>query len=604
MVPAIRAAAGQQASRPAAEGVSLRCASSSFLSHSRLCNSIGRVICAYCSFSLAQLDSFNCTQHGVAKQGDKPDWSGWLVRVSVAMSSLDALTSAQRGQVVHFQAVVNMSDAEQAASILRNHNWSMEDAVANALIMSPSAVAAASSVSHSADTAADPTPQHASAPPPLNTSSASLSSNNYAAVSPASSPTRSLLSSSSSPSSTATSAASTPNRAARAPASLGWHDWLNSYPFGWLLTSALTFCSQLLAAVLPSTLWHGPAAAPPAARHAASSSSAPSAVVTAWLQQWPHSPPFVAQSYLTAVRECKARHKLLFLYLHHPAVRTDPVSFVASTLCSEAMHNFVVQNFVAWMGSAQSGDGARLASTLRVRSYPFVALLAPVNNQLAVMYRREGELTGASGGSDLDEMIHAMLLKMEQYDAMTATERRAEEERRAGRTLREQQDREYQEALEKDREQQRTKEREAERKRKAEEERQAALKAAVEQKQRDEKARQDKLARKQRLIAALPVEPVAGGAAVATVGVRLVDGKKISRRWEDSTAMEQLFDWIDGQAADDTELVRGEAAGQVRVVSNFPRKTHTDGSVTLRSLGLGKQILLLVEPVEADDTQQ
>ena len=529
------------------------------------------------------------------------------------MSSLAALTSSEREQLVHFQAVVNMSDAEQALSILRNHSWVMEDAVANALIMSPSSSTGTSSSSSTSSSlsASQSTAPLASAPPPLNTSSASLSSN-YAAVSPASSPTRSLLSSSSSSSLSASSSAttSTPTRSARAPATLTWNEWLSSLPFGWLLTSAITFCSQLLAAVLPSTLWNGPAAAPPTVRHAPPSTSA-SALVASWLQQWPHSPPFVTHSYLTAVRECKAQHKLLFLYLHHPAVRTGDGSFVASTLCSEAMHNFVEQNFIAWMGSAQSGDGARLASTLRVRSYPFVALLAPVNNQLAVMYRREGETaaSGSTGSNEADDMIHAMLLKLEQYEAMTAGERRAEEERREGRTLRDQQDREYQEALEKDREQQRKKDREAEQKKIAEEEQQARVRAVEEEKLRKERREQERLARRHRLLESLPPEPAAGGAAVVTVSVRLVAGKKISRRWEDSTVMDRLFDWIDGQPqqvgqAGDADVVRAKAGGGTRVVSNFPRKIHTDGSATVKSLGLGKQILLMVEPVDdADDTQ-
>ena len=528
------------------------------------------------------------------------------------MSSIASLTPSQRVQLSHFQAVVALSDEQQAVSILQNHNWSLEDAVANALIMEPRTAATGPISSSSSSIHSSVT----SPPPVLNTSNASLSSSSsYAAVSPASSPTRSLLSSSVSSSSSSTSTPSsgsaTPTRGVRnaSPASLGWYDWLNSYPLGWLLTSALTFCSQLVAAVLPSTLWHGPAAAPPT-RHAAAS-SAPSALVTGWLQQWPHSPPFVPHSYLTAVRECKAQHKLLFLYLHHPSVRTDARSFVGSVLCSEAIRNFVSQNFIAWMGSAQAGDGARLASTLRVRSYPFVALLAPVNNQLAVMYRREGETAGSdsSGSSEEDEMIHAMLLKMEQYDNLTAGESRAEAERVEGRNLRAQQDREYQESLERDREQQRKKERDAEQKRRDEEERQAKQRAAEEEKQREERRKAERLERRQELLESLPLEPAAGGVAVVTVSVRLVDGKKISRRWEDSTPMDRLFDWIDGQpvrpgAAGDAEVLRGSetASGGVRVVSNFPRKYHTEGSATVKSLGLGKQILLMIEPVELEES--
>ena len=533
------------------------------------------------------------------------------------MSSVASLTSAQREQLAHFQAIVNMSDAEQALSILNNHSWSLEEAVANALIMSPPA-ATSSSSSHTSSAYSTSAASSAAAPPPINTSSsASLSSSsNYAAVSPTSSPTRSLLSSSaSSSSSTSPTTRSAPTRAGaagRAPASLGWYEWISSLPLGWVITSTITFVSQLFAAVLPSTLWHGPPAAAAggqSAQHHAPASSSSSALVSDWLRQWPHSPPFTTSSYLAAVRECKQNHKLLFLYLHHPSVRTSEGSFVATTLCSEAMHNFVQQNFVAWMGAAQSGDGARLASTLRVRSYPFVALLAPLNNQLAVMYRREGETVSGGSGSEIDDMIHAMLLKMEQYDAMTASERRLQAERAEGRTLREAQDREYQESLEKDREQQRKKEREAEQKKLAEEEARAKARAAEEERVRAESRKQERLARKQQLLDSLPPEPAAGGAGVVTVSVRLVDGKKISRRWADSALMERLFDWIDGQPqqagqAGDAELVRGSQAGGVRVVSNFPRKVHTDGSVTVNSLGLGKQILLLVEPVEEElDTQ-
>ena len=321
------------------------------------------------------------------------------------------------------------------------------------------------------------------------------------------------------------------------------------------------------------------------------------------------------------MRQSKQQHKPLFIYLHSPSAPAASTSaFLSSLLCTETVHNFVQQNFVAWMGNTASNpDAARLAHDLRVRAFPFIALLASMNNQLAVMYRREGglqpgEAEGAGAEAAVDSLIHSLLVKMEQYEALTAEERRRQDGLREGRLVRETQDREYQEALRADKEAMRKRQAEEEQKRQEEDERKRQAAEAEAAEQRERERRQQQAGRRRSLLSSLPPEPAPSPTTVA-VSVRMLDGKKISRRWDETVRMSSLFDWIDGQerpesADEPAELMRkegggqGGGAGQLRVVSNFPRRLHTDGSVTLKSLGLGKQVLLYVEEIVEEEQQQ
>ena len=517
-------------------------------------------------------------------------------------SSVASLSPVQRDQLHHFQAVVNLHDDAQALSILDNHNWNMEEAVGTALLISPTQSSSSPSAPTSSSLASRP-------PPPISTASSTRTtptSSSYAPHSPTSSPTRSLLSSSRVPhAAVAVPPTASPNAATsgRHVDSQSWSEWLQAMPFGWVVSGAFAFLAQLLSAILPASWYHTAPSTSASSSSSQSSSSTSARFHADFMEQWPHAPPFLPSSYLSAIRAAKASHKLLFVYLHAPSSPlTTP--FLRSTLCTEAIHNFVEQNFVAWMGSMHNNaDAQRLAQSLRVRGgSPFIALLAPMQGQLAVMYRRDG-----GEGEGVDALIHDLLVKMEQYEAMTAGERKREEVLTEGRQLRASQDAEYQEALSKDREDQRRRQEQEQQRLRAEEQRQREAEEAKERLRAKERAKLARAQRRQELLASLPPEP-ASGAGVVAVSVRLMDGKKISRRWDDAISMARVFDWIDGQEKEkgtDWDVARGdvmaalaqaeEGVGVVRIVSNFPRKVHADGEASIKSLGLGKQVLLFVE---------
>jgi hypothetical protein len=129
---------------------------------------------------------------------------------------------------------------------------------------------------------------------------------------------------------------------------------------------------------------------------------------------------------------------------------------------------------------------------------------------------------------------------------------------------------------------------EAERQRQREVQEAEAAAAAAEQ------ARLAAEAERQKLAAALPAEPAAGGEGVVTVSLRLPKGSKAARRFKDSQPLQHVRSWVQTME----EVSAGVPAGQqprFKLLSNFPRKVHSDDQQTLADLKLGKQILLLVE---------
>lgn len=162
----------------------------------------------------------------------------------------------------------------------------------------------------------------------------------------------------------------------------------------------------------------------------------------------PYVPDFFNGSYTDAVKEARTRGRLLFVYLHSSA-HDDTDGFLRNTLCIEQTYNFLRENFVSWAGTIKHTDSYRLAHTFDASSFPFVAVLAPqaAANSVAVVFRRCGVL-------DSDSLVRELLHRMELHSQISATlnqARAAEEEQRnqasQARSLREQQDQEYEESL-------------------------------------------------------------------------------------------------------------------------------------------------------------
>jgi hypothetical protein len=97
-------------------------------------------------------------------------------------------------------------------------------------------------------------------------------------------------------------------------------------------------------------------------------------------------------------------------------------------------------------------------------------------------------------------------------------------------------------------------------------------------------------ARRQHKAAALPPQPEAGTAGIATIRVRLPDGQNHQRRFQPSATVQTLYDWVDS--------VEGFDSLSYSLVCAFPKRVfevESDGGVTLEAAGLVPQGALFVQ---------
>ncbi|KAK7344100.1 hypothetical protein VNO77_13363 [Canavalia gladiata] len=296
-------------------------------------------------------------------------------------------------------------------------------------------------------------------------------------------------------------------------------------------------------------------------------------------------PNFVSEGFMDALQRSRNSFKLLFVYLHSPD-HPDTPSFCQRTLCSDTLAAFVNENFVCWGGSIRASEGFKMSNSLKASRFPFCALvMAATNQRIALLQQVEGPKSP-------EEMLVTLQRVLEESSPVLVAARLDAEERRNNMRLREEQDAAYRAALEADqaRERQRREEEErlareaaeAERKRKEEEEAQeraaqeAAEKLAALAKMRQEKAE------------SLGEEPEKGP-NVTQVLVRFPNGERKERRFNSTTTIQSLYDYVDSLGCLEAE--------SYSLVSNFPRVVYGQEKLTLslKEAGLHPQASLFVE---------
>lgn len=325
-------------------------------------------------------------------------------------------------------------------------------------------------------------------------------------------------------------------------------------------------------------------------------------------RQYPNAPIFFAGGYMEAVRHARAHGRLLFVYLHAPA-HDDTPAFCRNVLCNISVVNYLHENCIPFVSDIKQSEGYQLQGMLMAGGFPFVAALAPQassEGSVGMVMKHHGAITS-------DALIAQLLPRVEAHRAMVAaasTQRqnngqyneRKSSAASSARSLIEQQDREFKEMEAADR-----------RKREAAIAEESRIAAERDAKQREEeeakrKQEQEELSREMaraaaeekraRLSASLAEEPATTGAGIATISVRLPAGTKVSRRFLESTIMQSVFDWVD---SNDLQNADGHQVTRYHLLSNFPRRIHSDRDATIGSLKLGRQVMLVVEEIVDDD---
>ncbi|KAJ7567768.1 hypothetical protein O6H91_01G006300 [Diphasiastrum complanatum] len=302
-----------------------------------------------------------------------------------------------------------------------------------------------------------------------------------------------------------------------------------------------------------------------------------------------YHPHFQTTTFMEALRRATTEFKFLFVYLHSPE-HVDSPPFCEGTMCSEAVVQFVNENFVSWGADVRSSEGFQMSNSLRASAFPFCAVVMSSSNQrIALLQQVEGLKSAA-------ELLAILQRVVEEQGSVLAAARADQEERTLNRLLREEQDAAYRAALQADqeREQRRQEEAEraarqvaeAERKRKEEEEAAAeAAKAAAEREAALERRRQEKAL-------SLGPEPEKGP-DITHVVVRFPTGERKERRFYCSVTVQSVYDYVDSLGSFDVV--------KYSLVSNFPRTVYNEEklNLSLKDAGLHPHASLFVQVEES-----
>jgi FAS-associated factor 2 len=296
-------------------------------------------------------------------------------------------------------------------------------------------------------------------------------------------------------------------------------------------------------------------------------------------------PQWVEESWRQAATLAHQQFKFLLVYLHSPE-HEDTDNYVRNVLCSPEVVEYVNQQFVCWGGDVRKPDAFNLSGRLNISTYPCVALLAFSGSRTKLV-------TAAQGRVQKQQLMSALQRAVDDQGMLLMAERLEQEEREMSRRLLAEQNAEYEASLAADRErearrqEEQRKVEEATRHTAMEEARARAEAEAVEQ--RRLQAIASITARRQEKAASLPAEPAAGTPGIATIRVRLPDGKNQQRRFEPGTTAQVLYDWVDS--------LEGFDSLKYSLVSAFPKKVfqRSEAAETLESAGLVPQGALFVQ---------
>jgi len=207
----------------------------------------------------------------------------------------------------------------------------------------------------------------------------------------------------------------------------------------------------------------------------------------------PNHPQFCSSSYQEAVQQAYQSSKFLVVYLHSP-LHEDTPKFCRQVLCTRNVSLVLGEHAVVWAGSVWAPEAYELSTQLRVSSFPFVAVLVcPSVREVNVVDRIQGYMDETPFTERLENCIRA---NNSALNAVRLTAARLQE----SNDLRAQQDREFRDMEESTRREAERRVREAtERAVREEEERNSAL-AAEQAEQAKRQQREVELRRKKEML--------------------------------------------------------------------------------------------------------
>jgi len=302
-------------------------------------------------------------------------------------------------------------------------------------------------------------------------------------------------------------------------------------------------------------------------------------------------------SFVQALQEARRDAKLLVVYLHSENGRFTQ-NFCNQVLSNDFIRMMLDENFLVWGGDITRMESHRVAQMIHARQYPCFCVLLPASvDEIRVI----GALNGDIQVDPTVALLTTCLEEMEMHRSEIVARR---EQHVEDRSLRQEQDVEYQQALEMDKK----REEDAKAARIAEEEQQkveadrlgeeARVAEKAQQEAEDEAAQVEKQrveseAKRKRKASELEMP---GPEAKARICIKLPTGQRTERKFAADATLADVYKWADClpflPENQDKGLVVPE---RFMLKTSFPSRELTEMDRTILELELAGAMVLLAE---------
>eukprot|EP00930_Biecheleria_cincta_P093743 TRINITY_DN8427_c0_g1_i2.p1 TRINITY_DN8427_c0_g1~~TRINITY_DN8427_c0_g1_i2.p1 ORF type:complete len:468 (-),score=113.46 TRINITY_DN8427_c0_g1_i2:171-1574(-) len=302
-------------------------------------------------------------------------------------------------------------------------------------------------------------------------------------------------------------------------------------------------------------------------------------------------PQFYEGSFAAAISAARRDVKLLVVFLHSEHSQYAQ-RFLTEVLGNDLIRTQLEDNFIVWGGDIARMEAHQVAQSIRVRQFPSFSVLLPATVE-------EIRVIGAVQGRIEFDAVSALLTACLQEIETHRSEILAQQfQRDEDRSLREQQDLEYQQALEMDRQREAQREQqereEAVAKKLAEDE----LRKEQEEVAKIESRRQSLQAKRQTAAAALPTP---GPDCKASISLRLPTGQRVQRKFLPTAVLADVYAWADCVAyLPEQEGKAIEVPARFVLKTSFPTAELKDMERTVEELKLAGSNIMLAE-IEDED---
>mmetsp|Transcript_71647 Transcript_71647/g.126493 ORF Transcript_71647/g.126493 Transcript_71647/m.126493 type:complete len:458 (-) Transcript_71647:196-1569(-) len=302
-------------------------------------------------------------------------------------------------------------------------------------------------------------------------------------------------------------------------------------------------------------------------------------------------PEFFEGGFSAAVSNARQQLKLLVVFLHSNDARYGQ-SFCTDVLGNDFIREMLNENFIVYGGDVARMEAHQVAQMIRVRQFPSFCVLLPASvEEIRVI----GALHGQISADQVTGMLTACLEEMESHRSELLAQQVQHQE---DRSLREQQDREYQEALEMDRiraEQKAEEERQEREARQEAEEQMRKEQEAVARAEAERKALQDRRATAGQSMMA------PGPECTSRIALRLPAGQRLDRKFLPSATLADVYAWADCAAYLPENLGKDlDIPQQFVLKTSFPTAELKEMDRTVEELKLAGSNILLAA-IEDDD---